>query len=67
MAAFQRLVRFVQDDHIYYGDLTGDDDGAYTIKKFKGSSFDALEPTEEIVKSDKVGMNSLILLLRLNR
>lgn len=54
MATFSRLVRFVQDDHIYYGDLIGDEDGVYTIKKLVGKIFDSLEATEEIVKTDKL-------------
>ncbi|PVH69711.1 fumarylacetoacetate hydrolase family protein [Cadophora sp. DSE1049] len=54
MAAFNRLVRFAQGDQTYYGDLIGDDDGVYTIKKLLGSSFDSLELTGHIVKTEKL-------------
>lgn len=54
MQAFTRLVRFAEGGQTVYGDLLGCIEDVYTVRKLRGSPFDYLEATNEIIKTDRV-------------
>lgn len=54
MAVFKHLVRFAQGGETHYGDLIESASGSYKIKKLKGSPFEKLEVTDEVVTTDTV-------------
>ena len=56
--AFKRLVRFAVGDSISFGDLLSDNGSTYKVRLLTGDLFTKLQPTEEIVQVDKVGLTS---------
>lgn len=56
--AFKRLVRFAVGDRVSFGDLLSENGGSYNVRRLTGDPFTKLQPTEEIVQVDKVGLAS---------
>lgn len=54
MPAFTRLVRFAKGGLTVYGDLLECIEGEYAVRKLRGSPFEYLEVTNEIIKTDRV-------------
>lgn len=54
MAAFKHLVRFSRGGDTYYGDLVDFKNGVYTVKRLRGNDRENLEPTNEVIETEKV-------------
>ncbi len=52
--AYRRLVRFRERNDVFYGDLLETRGDEFLVRKFLGDPFDALQETDEILKTKEV-------------